>query len=363
MGKNKKIMVTGSLGYIGSLLVPYLTENNFDCIGYDAGFFRDCILYPPKKQKTILKDVRHITKDDLKGIDVVIHLAGISNDPFGNLSAEKVYDTTRVYSLRLAKMCKEMGIKFIFASSCSVYGRGSDQLLTEESETHPQTPYSLNKLQIEQDLKEITDKNFSPIILRFATIFGLSPRMRFDIVINMFIGMAFTTKKIVLNSDGKAWRPHVHIKDVCKAIKYSIDYEYNSDKAFILNVGATSLNYQIWEIKKLIEDQIPDCEITYLQNSRSDTLSNGQDLIKDRKIQDGVDTRTYKVSFELIKKKLNGFQCDWSVEKRIEKMIDDFRKLELTEEQFKNINFYRLQKMEYLFKSRHLSDDLFWNKN
>ena len=145
----KTVLITGSLGYIGSRLAQHLHGVGFRCLGYDTGFFHDCVLYPPADVETVRKDVRQIDRDDLKGVDVVIHLAGMSNDPFGYLSAEKVYDPTRVYALRLAKLCKDMGIRFIFPSSCSVYGVGKGGLLTEDGETNPQTPYSLNKLQVE----------------------------------------------------------------------------------------------------------------------------------------------------------------------------------------------------------------------
>ena len=162
----KRILVTGSLGYLGSILTKTLAESGFDCIGYDAGFFKDCLLYPPPATETVFRDARDITEEDFKGIDVVVHLAGISNDPMGKLDAARVYDPTRVYSLNIAKLCKKLGVRFIFASSCSVYGLGEDELLTELSPTHPQTYYSLNKLQIEEDLRSISDKDFSPIALR-----------------------------------------------------------------------------------------------------------------------------------------------------------------------------------------------------
>jgi nucleoside-diphosphate-sugar epimerase len=358
----KKILVTGSLGYIGSVLTPFLKEEGFDCLGYDTGFFRNCLIYRLKDPKTIIKDIRDFSEKDLEGIDAVIHLAGISNDPFKNFDPKKVYDPTRAYSLKLAKLCKKRGIKFIFASSCSVYGKGRESILDENSETFPQTPYSLNKLQIEGDLKEISDENFSPIILRFATVFGLSPRMRFDLFLNMFVGMALTTKKIVLNSDGKAWRPNVHIKDVCKAIRYCLDLDPREGKPLILNVGDTSENYEIIKVAEMVQKEIPNSEILFLNNNKK-IFSEREQLIKDRKIQDGVDTRTYRVSFELIKKTFKGFKCDWSVQKGIKQMINELGKLKLTEKQFKNINFYRLQKFEYLLRNNYLTEDLFWIKN
>lgn len=360
MQPRKKILVTGSLGYIGSALTPYLAESGFDCVGLDAGFFNDFVLYPPHDPETIIKDIKDFSKKDLEGIDVVIHLAGISNAPFESVQLEKVYNLNRIYSLKLAELCKESGIKFIFASSCSVYGKGGDEFLDEESETFPQTSYSLNKLHIESDLTKISDDNFSPIILRFATVFGLSPRMRFDLVINMLVGMALTQKYIILNSNGEAWRPNIYIKDLCKAIKYCIDLDY-SGKPLLLNVGDTSGNYRVLEIAKIIQSEIPQCKISFLNQKTG--LSEKEDLIRDRQIRDsGRDTRTYRVSFELIKKTLKGFACDWSVSQGVRAMIDDFRKLPLTEKEFTNINFYRLQKFDDLLKKKHITEDLVWNK-
>ena len=222
----KRILVTGSLGYLGSVLTSYLVEAGYDCMGYDTGFFKDSLLYPPPLTPTVFRDARDITQSDLKHIDVVIHLAGISNDPMGKLDAASIYDPTRTYTFKIAKMCKKLGVKFIFASSCSIYGLGVDELLTEESQVFPQTGYSMNKLQVEEDLRSISDSSFSPISLRFATVFGNSPRIRFDVVINMLTGMAMANKTIVLNSDGKAWRPNLHILDLCMAVRCAIDLDY-----------------------------------------------------------------------------------------------------------------------------------------
>ena len=353
----KKILVTGSLGYIGSVLAPYLEERGFKCVGYDTGFFKDGVLYPPKETETILKDARDIDKADLKNVDAVVHLAGISNDPLKKLDAERVYDPTRAYSFNIAKLCKKLGIKFIFASSCSVYGIGDDEFLTEESPVHPQTGYSLNKLQIEEDLRSISDKDFSPIALRFATAFGSSPRIRFDVVVNMFAGMAFTNKEIVLNSDGSPWRPNVHILDFCEAIKRTIELDYNRGELLVLNVGDEINNLQVIQIARIVAAAVPGCEVKFLtENPELDK----EGLIQDRKIKGGVDTRTYKVSFEKIKKILPGFKCEWSVERGVKNMMVLFEKISLSKEMFKNKDFYRLQQLEYLHENKYLSDDLRW---
>jgi len=360
--ETKKILVTGSLGYIGSGLVPYLTKNNYVCIGYDTGFFKDCILYPPEEQKTVFKDVRQMTEDDLKDVDVLIHLAGISNDPFGKLKPEEVYDPTLNYSLILAEICKKLGVKFIFASSCSIYGKGLEKILTEDSSPNPQSPYSMNKLQIEDGLIRITDSDFSPIMLRFATVFGPSPRMRFDLFINMFAGMALTMNKIVLNSDGKAWRPNIYIEDVLKSIKYAVEYDRLIGEPIILNVGDDFANFRVIDIANIFRDIIPEIEITFLLKESLKSGSTDFELIKDKKIQDGVDKRTYKVSFEKIKKTFRGFHCDWSIKKGIKNLVKTLGTTELTEEKFKDINFYRLQKFEYLFQNKYISKELYWNR-
>jgi nucleoside-diphosphate-sugar epimerase len=353
----RKVLVTGSLGYLGSVVTEYLAQNGMDCVGYDTGFFQDCLLYEPPSTKTLIRDARDVEDKDLEGVEAVVHLAGISNDPFGNLDAAKVYDPTRVYSLKIAQLCKRRGVKFIFASSCSVYGIGQGELLDEESPAVPQTPYSRNKLQIEEDLRAVSDATFSPIALRFATAFGLSPRQRFDIVINMLVGMAFTTGRIVLNSDGTPWRPSVHVLDICKSIKCALDAEYRGGKLLILNVGDEANNLQILEIAKKVQSQLPGCELKFLKENPE---LDKEGLVRDRKVKQGVDTRTYKVSFAKIRQTFPAFRCDWSVDAGIQNMIERFQAMRLAESQFKNQNFYRLQKIEQLYQNHRLSEDLRW---
>ncbi len=356
----KKVLVTGSLGYLGSVLTEYLERNGFEVIGYDTGFFRHCALYEPSATKTVLKDARDIHASDLNGVSAVVQLAGISNDPFGNLDPARVYDPTRVYSLRLAKLCEERGVRFIFASSCSVYGKGQGELLDEESPTQPQTPYSLNKLQIEQDLQSIAGPDLSPIALRFATAFGPSPRLRFDLVINMLAGMAVTSGKIVLNSDGTPWRPNVHVLDICKAVKGALDLDYHAGKLLVLNVGDEENNLQIIDIARKIQAQLPGCELAFLKDNPG---SDKEGLVRDRKVKGGVDTRTYKVSFEKIRRTIPGFRCDWSVERGIEDLIKKLREVNLDQLHFKDRRFYRLQTIEDLYKGHYLSAELRWLKD
>jgi nucleoside-diphosphate-sugar epimerase len=354
------VLITGCLGYLGSVLTKYLEDAGYNCTGFDTGFFRDCLLYKQTHAGARYIDVRDLTHEDLEGHDVVVHLAGISNDPMGQLDAATIYDPTREYSNELATMCKQLGIRLIFASSCSVYGVGTEELMTEESQVNPQTFYSQNKKQIEEDLASLSDNNFSPIALRFATVFGLSPRIRFDIVVNMLVGMAVSTRRIVLNSDGLAWRPNLHILDLCEAVKRAIQLDYDGGKLLILNVGSEDNNHQVIEIARMIQECVTGSEINYLS---VDSSLDNEGLIRDRKVADGkTDNRSYRVSFQKIRKVLPGFECHWSVKRGIQQMADLFMQLPLTRETFKRADFYRLQKLEALLSSGHLSKDLLWQK-
>jgi len=357
MSKTTTILITGSLGYIGSVLCPYLRRTGYTCLGLDVGFFKECIICEPEDGNVVLTDMRQFDPGMLKGVAAVVHLAGISNDPFGNLSAQQVYEPTRAFTLKLARSCKERGVKFIFASSCSVYGRGSGDLCMEDSEPNPQTPYSENKWQIEQDLAAISCDSFTPIIFRFATLFGPSPRMRFDIVVNMLAGMAFCRREVVLNSDGTAWRPYVHMLDVCKAIRNALDFEPTGGSPVILNVGDTSQNFQIIDIAEMVRSAVPQCALRRLMGGR---LTEEEELIRDRKVQDGVDTRTYKVSFERIKSVFPDFQCAHTVANGLEELIEFFNNVGLTEGVFTDPRFYRLQMIESLYAKKKISQELSW---
>lgn len=354
----KKIIITGATGYLGSQLTGYLSSKGFDCFGYDTGFFRQALLYPSADINPTIKDARMLTEKDIEGAYALVHLAGISNDPMSKLDADRVYDPTRVYSLRIAQMCKKLGVKFIFASSCSIYGLGGARLLDETSTVNPQTHYSMNKLQIENDLREISYNNFDPIALRFATVFGMSPRIRFDVVINMLVGMGYANGKIILNSDGQSWRPHLHILDLCKAVVGAIELDNHGHGLQILNVGSDENNMKIVDIAKIVQSVIPGCELRFLSE---DPSLDKAGLIKDRKVKDAAkDTRTYKVSFEKIKRVMPAFYCEWSVERGVRHMVDAFHDVKLNDFKFKDTGFYRLQHLEHLLGSGQIDNDLFW---
>jgi nucleoside-diphosphate-sugar epimerase len=285
---------------------------------------------------------------------VLILLAGISNDPFGNLTTELIYDPTRKYAKRIASICKRNKIKFIFPSSCSVYGLGADYAIDETGPTTPQTPYSLNKLQIEEDLKQLSDNSFSPIALRLATVYGMSPRIRFDLVINMLCGMAIAEKKIKLNSNGLAWRPHLYIEDVCEAFRCCIEWGYNGGELMILNVGHEMNNKRIIDVAGIISE-LTNLDVEFLHSNQDET-----DLFKDSKINNGVDNRNYQVNFDKIAKTLPGFKINWSVENGIEQLMKDLSFSKLCSQKFKTRNFYRLQQLTYLFENNKIDSNLIW---
>ena len=358
--KMKKILIVGHQGYLGSRLTEYLHERGYQCTGIDTGFFKEGILTKVGPEPTIDKDARLLNQEDIKGFEVVILLAGISNDPFGHMTSEQIYDPTRDYALDIAKICKKLGVKFIYPSSCSVYGAAVvDGLLDEESPTNPQTPYSINKIQVEEGLSKIADNSFSPIALRFGTVYGMSPRIRFDVVINMLCGLALSSKKITLNSNGQAWRPHLHIDDACESFRCCIDWDNDSNKLIVLNVGRNEDNYKVIDIAKIIHSNVDGSELAYLG---SDANDEENELIKDRKIKDGVDTRTYKVSFDKILKILPGFECNWTVEDGIKSFLKDLQDIRLNKDMFNQKEFYRLQQIEFLHKENIIDDDLFWIK-
>jgi nucleoside-diphosphate-sugar epimerase len=350
----KKILIIGSQGYLGSRLTDYLLHYGYHCVGTDIGFFQYGVLYYPLNIPTMNIEAKNITETTLRDFDVVILLAGISNDPLENLDAELMYNPTREYAKRIAQMCKKLSIRFIFPSSCSVYGI-ADGIVDEDGETFPQTPYSLNKLQIEQDLSDLSDESFSPIALRLATVFGISPRMRFDLVINMLCGMAITQKQVILNSDGQSWRPHLHIDDVCQAIKNCIDWGYKDGKLMILNVGKNDNNWKIIDIAELIVSKVPGCELSFLGKSGP---KDSENLVADRKVQDGVDKRTYQVSFDKIHDLLPKYNTSWNLETGIDNLIEQLKHWRLNETKFKQRDFYRLQQVEHLNRTNQMDHEL-----
>lgn len=344
MGEDTKILVTGSEGYIGTVMMPMLLNEGYDVTGLDVGFFADSNLtkeelpdYPLLK-----KDVRDVTAEDLKGFDAVIHLAALCNDPLGNVNEAVTLDINHKGSVNMAKAAKEAGVKrFLFSSSCSLYG-ASDKVLTEDDEANPQTPYGKSKILAEKDISGLADDSFSPVFLRNATAFGISPRMRFDIVVNNLSGFAKTTGKIQILGDGTPWRPLVHVKDICAAFIAALkaDKDVIHNQAF--NVGDGNENYQIKSIAEHVKKRYADCVITIAQKKSSDT-------------------RNYAVSFEKLNNQLKQ-RSAITLDEGILEIADVYDSINLDDSIFESVDFTRLKRIKQLMDAGKLGDDFRWKE-
>lgn len=339
-----KVLVTGTDGYIGVLLAPLLLERGHDMVGLDSGFYRDGWLYNNGVKKSpawINKDIRQITSEDLQGFEAVVHLAELSNDPLGQHNPENTYDINHRGSVELAKKCKQVGLtRFVYTSSCSVYGVGNDDFKTEESETNPQTAYAKCKALVERDVSQLADDNFSPTFLRNATAYGPSPRMRFDIVLNNLSGLAWTTKEIKMISDGSPWRPLVHVLDICEAIACTLAAPREAIHKQIFNVGDTKENYRVREIAQTVSETFPGCTLSFGKN-------------------DG-DNRSYRVSFDKIYTQLPGFQCRRNARIDAQQLREIFERMDMPHETFKFRSFTRLKQLEYLIETHQIDDKFYW---
>jgi nucleoside-diphosphate-sugar epimerase len=338
-----KILVTGTEGYIGSLLAPMLMQRGHEVIGVDTGFYKVGWLYNGTEltAKTLNKDIRDITPEELQGVEAVVHMAELSNDPAGQLSPTITYDINHKGSVRLASLAKVAGVRrFVYMSSCSVYGVATGEDICEESPVNPQTAYAECKTLVERDLKQMADDSFSPTFMRNATAFGASPRMRFDIVLNNLAGLAWTTKEIKMTSDGTPWRPLVHLLDICKAIVCTLEAERDIIHNQIFNVGDTAYNYQVKEIAQVVADIFKGCRLSFGDN--------------------GADNRSYRVSFEKINKLLPGFKCEWNAQRGAQQLFDLFSQIDMSQETFLFRGFTRLKQLEYLIRTQQINRDFFW---
>ena len=341
-----KVFVTGVEGYIGVLLAPLLMQRGHEVVGLDTGYYRDGWLYSDSKAipsfpQFINKDLRHIEESDLRGFDAVVHLAEMSNDPLGQNNPENTFKINHQGSVSLAAAAKSAGVsRFVYTSSCSVYGVGSDDFLTESSQTNPQTAYAKCKVSVEKDVGRMADDVFSPTFLRNATAYGASPRMRFDIVLNNLSGIAWTSKKIAMISDGTPWRPLVHVLDICTAIICSLEAPRESIHNEIFNVGHNKDNYRVREIAEIVGESFPGCEVSMGPS--------------------GGDNRSYRVSFDKIHKQLPGFRCRWDAKAGAEQLKDVFERIAMSEEMFNFRPFTRLKQLEYLISTHQIDDEFFW---
>ena len=342
-----KLLVTGVEGYIGCLLAPLLQSRSHEVLGLDTGYYRDGWLFSDRKlvpgfPRFINRDIRQIEAEDLRGIDAVVHLAELSNDPLGDNNPEVTFQINHLASVRLAELAKAAGVKrFVYTSSCSVYGvANGEQALTETSPTDPQTAYARCKTLVERDVGQLASPEFSPTFLRNATAYGASPRMRFDIVLNNLCGIAATTGKISMTSDGSPWRPLVHLLDICEAICCALDAPRDAIHNEIFNVGHDADNFQVREIAQIVADVYPGCELSFGPA--------------------GGDNRSYRVSFAKIHAQLPGFRCKWDARKGAQQLRDVFQRIGLDRERFEARPFTRLKQLKYLLTSGQIDERFFW---
>jgi nucleoside-diphosphate-sugar epimerase len=340
-----RILVTGTEGYLGSLLAGELLRRGDEIIGLDTGYYKERMLYRDGQMTplTLSEDIRRIELEHLKGIEAVVHMAELSNDPAGQLAPNITYEINHKASVRLAELARKAGVqRFVYMSSCSVYGVSGDDFVTEESPLDPQTAYGVCKTLVERDVQALANAHFAPTFLRNATAYGASPRMRFDIVLNNLCGLAWTAKEIRMTSDGTPWRPMVHGLDICQAILGVLDAPREAIANEVFNVGDTEHNYRVRQIAEIVGEVFPKCSVSFGPSS--------------------LDNRSYRVSFDKIRKHIPDFKCRWDAKLGAEQLLALFRRVDMTEEAFQYRSFTRLKQLEYLIRTRQINENFFWTK-
>ncbi len=336
-----KVLVTGHLGYIGSVLAPMLVKRGHDVEGLDSGLFDACTFAGRLADiPTRRKDIRDVALEDVAGFDAVIHLAGLSNDPLGDYRPELTEEINFRASVRLATLSRKAGVKrFLYASSCSNYGAAGQDFLTESAGFKPVTPYGWSKVNVERAVSPMADAQFSPTFLRASTAYGLSPRLRFDLVLNNLTAWAYTTGRVLLKSDGSPWRPIVHVEDIARAYVAVLEAERETIHNRAFNVGQTTENYQVREIAELVQEIVPGSRVEFAADA-------------------GPDVRCYRVDCNAIGRGLHGFKPQWTARRGIEQLYEAFRTTGLTLEDFEGERFKRIAHIKKLIRDGELDADL-----
>jgi len=340
-----RVLVTGHHGYIGSVLMPLLVEAGHEAVGLDSDLFEPCTLGPAPDEsrwRTLRKDLRDVEAADLEGFEAVLHLAGLSNDPLGDLDPDLTYDINLEGSVRLARLARAAGVeRFLFSSSCSNYGAAGDALRDEGSELQPLTAYAISKVRFEEELAKLAAPGFSPVCLRNATVYGVSPRLRVDLVLNNLVAWAVTTGQIVLQSDGTPWRPIVHVEDVARVFVHLLSVPRAAIHGEAFNVCASAENYRIRDLAEIVAETIPGCAVTFAANA-------------------GPDARNYRVSGDKLALAFPELRLKWTARSGARELHDAYRAAGLDRETFEGPRFKRLAHIRRLLAAGEVSHDLRW---
>jgi len=338
-----RVLVTGSHGFIGTVLVPMLISGGHEVVGLDSDLYRNCTYGQDLADiEHLKKDVRDVETSDLEGFDAIMHLAGLSNDMLGDLNPKLTFEINHVASVRLARLAKDVGVKrFIFSSSCSNYGAAGDRMLDENAGFNPVTPYAVSKVLVERDVAKLANSDFSPIFLRNSTAYGVSPRIRFDVVLNNLTAWAFTTGQIMLKSDGTPWRPIVHIEDISRAFIAVLNSPREKIHNQSFNVGKNSENYQIRELADFVKMTVPECYIEFDKNA-------------------GPDKRSYRVDFTKYENTFPDYKLQWDAKMGARHIHSSYQKYGLKKEEYEGEKYKRIAHIKYLLRTGQLDNNLRW---
>ncbi|HEY6175930.1 MAG TPA: SDR family oxidoreductase [Kofleriaceae bacterium] len=338
-----RVLVTGHRGYIGVELVPLLRKAGFDVVGLDTGFFDDSdFRAPPDEVFEIDVDLRDVTPDHLRGFGAVVHLGALSNDPLGDLNPGLTYDINLHASVNLARAAKTAGVgRYVFASSCSLYGAGADGHLDEQAAFNPVTPYGESKVRTELEVGPLADERFAPVYLRNATAYGASRRLRADIVVNNLVGHALTTGKVTMTSDGTPWRPLVHIGDISRGVIAALTAPADAVRNQAFNIGRTQENFRIRDVAEMVAQVVPNCEVSFAAGA-------------------SPDTRNYRVDFSKAEKSLPGYTPQWTLRAGIEELYDAYKSHGMTRDEFLGPRYYRLKVIRGRIERGELDNNLRW---
>ncbi len=336
-GDDVRILVTGHEGYLGGAMVPFLIEQGHRVVGLDTNLFEDRLFRPLEVEVPSLRiDIRDVGTRELEGFDAVVHLAGLSNDPLGDLDPALTYEINHHASVRLARLAKDAGVRrFLFASSCCVYGASWHHSLSETADCHPVTPYGRAKVLVERDVARLADDDFSPTFLRNATAYGVSPRLRFDLVLNNLVAWACATGEVYIKGDGTTWRPLVHVDDIARAFGAVLHAPRSLVHNEAFNVGVEGENYRIRDIAEIVRAVVPGCRIAYAADG-------------------GPDSRCYRVDCRKLVRILPGYQPQWDARRGAEELYAAYRPAGLHPENFEGPRYSRIGHLRHLISSGHV---------